>query len=61
MDAVAARLDVKLQAWQPDKAAQVGQYVAERIDLADQAALDILRSRVVEQDTLDMLDAPSTR
>lgn len=61
MDAVAERLDAKLQEWQPDKAAQVRQYVAEIIDLADQDALDVLRSRAVEQEILDMLDGPPTR
>jgi hypothetical protein len=39
----------------------VRQYVAEIIDLADQDALDILRSRIVEQEVLDLLDEPETR
>jgi hypothetical protein len=30
--------------------------VAEIIDLADQDALDIMRSRTVEQEVLDLLD-----
>lgn len=61
MDAVAERLDTKLREWQPDKAEQVRQHVAEIIDLADQDALDVLRSRLVEQEVLDMLDEPPTR
>lgn len=61
MDAVAERLDAKLREWQPDTAEQVRQHVAEIIDLADQDALDVLRSRLVEQEVLDILDAPPTR
>jgi hypothetical protein len=61
MDALAKKLDVKLRQWKPDTAEQVRQWVAEIIDLADQDALDILRSRAVEQEVLDLLDAPTTR
>jgi len=39
----------------------VRQCIAEIIDLADQDTLDVLRSRGVEQDVLDMLDEPATR
>jgi hypothetical protein len=35
--------------------------VIEVIGLADQDALDLLRSRMVEQDVLDILDEPSAR
>lgn len=45
-------------AWQPDIAEWVRQYVEEIIEVADQDALDILRSRVVEQEVLDLLDEP---
>ncbi len=58
MDAVVERLDTKLRAWQLDKAEQVRQNVAKMIDLADQDALDVLRSRIVGQEILDMLDEP---
>ena len=34
------------------------QLIAEIIDLADQDALDILRSQTVEQEVLDLLDEP---
>jgi hypothetical protein len=61
MDALAQRLDAKLRAWKPDTAEQVRQRVAEIIEMADLDALDVLRSRVVEQEVLDMLDEPATR
>jgi hypothetical protein len=35
--------------------------VAEVIDLADQDVLDLVRSRTVEQEVLDSLDAPTSR
>ncbi len=61
MDALAERLDAKLREWKPDTAAQVRQRVTEIIELADQDVLDVLRSRLVEQEVLDMLDEPTTR
>ena len=61
MDALAERLDEKLQQWSPDTAEQVRQRVAEIIDLADQDALDLMRSRTLEQEVLDLLDEPTTR
>jgi chemotaxis protein CheY-P-specific phosphatase CheC len=61
MDALAEQLDAKLREWTPDTAAQVRQRVAEIIALADQDVLDIMRSRTVEQEVLDLLDAPAPR
>jgi len=61
MDALVRELDTKLRQWQPDIAQQVRQCLAEIIELADQDALDILRSRVVEQEVLDLIDEPKTR
>jgi hypothetical protein len=60
MDALVQELDLKLRQWQPDIVKQVRQCVAEIIELADQDALDILRSRVVEQEVLDLIDEPKT-
>jgi hypothetical protein len=59
MDALVERLDTKLREWKPETAAEVRQCAAEIIALADQEALDLLRSRVVEQQVLDMLDEPA--
>ncbi|MDV2991763.1 MAG: hypothetical protein N4J56_001417 [Chroococcidiopsis sp. SAG 2025] len=61
MDALVRELDIKLRQWQPDIAHQVRQYLVEIIELADQDALDILRSRAVEQEVLDLIDEPKTR
>jgi len=61
VDALAEKLDAKLQQWKPDTAAQVRRCVAEVIDLADQDVLDLARSRTVEQEVLDSLDEPTSR
>jgi hypothetical protein len=61
MDGLLQQLDTKLRAWKPDIAQQVRLYLAELIELADSDSLDVLRSRVVEQDVLDLLDEPETR
>jgi hypothetical protein len=61
MDALAEKLDAKLREWTPETAAQVRQCVAEIMALADHDVLDIMRSRAVEQEILDLLDAPASR
>jgi hypothetical protein len=61
MDTLVERLDAKLREWQPETAAQVRQRIGEIIELADLDALDLMRSRAVEQDVLDMLDGSQTR
>ena len=58
MDALAERLDAKLREWKPNIATAVRERISEIIDLADQDALDIMRSRAVEQEVLDLLDEP---
>jgi hypothetical protein len=61
MDALVEKLDAKLREWKPETAAQVRARVAEIISVADQGALDLLRSRAVEQAVLDMLHEPAAR
>ena len=61
MDALAEKLDTKLRTWKPETAAQVRERVAEVIELADDELLDVVRSRVREQEVLDILDESSTR
>ncbi len=61
MDVLAERLDEKLREWKPNTAAQVRQRVTEIIDLADHDSLDIMQSRSVEQEVLNLLDEPTTR
>jgi hypothetical protein len=58
MDAVVEQLNEKLRQWQPYVAEQVRQCILEIIDLADRDALDLLRSRSVEQEVVDLLDKP---
>ena len=61
MDVLAEKLDAKLREWQPNTAAEVRERVAEIIDLADHDVLDIIQSRSVEQEVLNLLDEPTTR
>jgi hypothetical protein len=61
MDTLIETLDRKLREWTPETAEQVRSQVAELIELADQGLLDLMRSRQVEQDVLDLLDEPTTR
>lgn len=59
MDTLAKQLDDKLRKWQPETADEVRQRIAEIIESADKDLLDISRSRLVEQEVLDMIDAPA--
>ena len=61
MDALVERIDARLREWKPETAAQVRERVTEVIDLADQDVLDLMRSRAIEQEVLDILDEPTTR
>ena len=61
MDALVETLDARLREWKPETAAEVRERVTEIIGLADQDILDLLRSRSLEQDVLDMLDEPTSR
>jgi hypothetical protein len=61
VDALLEKLDTKLREWSPEKAAQVRERVEEMIDLADHDVLDLVRSRSVEQDVLDLLDESTPR
>jgi len=61
MDALLETLNIKLREWKPETAIQVRERVNEIITLADQDALDLLRSRAREQEVLDILDEPASR
>ena len=61
MTAIAKELDEKLQKWTPETAQQVESLVAEIIRLAGADALELMRSRAVEQEVLDLLDEPQAR
>jgi len=56
MTAIAQELDQKLATWQPDKTAEVERMVKDIIHWADTDALELMRSRRVEQEVLDLLD-----
>ncbi len=61
MDALIETLNTRLGQWKPETVAEVRERVTEIIGLADQDVLDLLRSRSLEQDVLDILDAPAPR
>ena len=60
MDALVEKLNAKLREWKPETAAQVRERVAEVIDLADHDVLDLVRSRAVEQEVLDLFSQRHT-
>ena len=61
MEAIAETLELKLHEWKHETSQKVRALVAEIIELADDDALDIGRSRGAEQEVLDILDEPSSR
>ena len=61
MTALAEKLDQKLRQWQPTTVHEVEQRIEEIIASADADALDLARSRRIEQDVLDILDESQAR
>jgi hypothetical protein len=61
MDAIAEKLAIKLGEWKPEISEEVRALVSEVIDAADNDALDLIRSRAVEQEVLNQLDEPASR
>ncbi|MCT7980373.1 hypothetical protein [Laspinema olomoucense] len=61
MDALIETLNAKLTQWEPDVAEAVRQSISEIIEMADRNLLDIMRSRLVEQEVLDLIDESETR
>ena len=61
VDALLEKLDTKLREWGPEIAEQVRRQIAEMIDLADRDLLDLVRSRSVEQEVVDLIDEPAPR
>jgi hypothetical protein len=59
MDTLVDLLDQKLRQWKPETSREVRERVTEIIDLADRDGLDLMRSRAVEQEVLDLLDEPA--
>jgi len=56
MDVLVEKLSNKLHTWEPAISQVVRRYINEIIELADHNALDLLRSRKVEQEVLDIID-----
>lgn len=61
MDAIVVKLDAKLSQWKPEISAEVRSLISEVINAADEDALDLMRSRAVEQEVLDSLDESASR
>jgi len=61
MIAIAETLNKHAEGWKPEVASRVEELVGEIIELADADALDILPSRAVQQEVLDVLDDAQTR
>ncbi|HEX9255209.1 MAG TPA: hypothetical protein VF938_06675 [Candidatus Angelobacter sp.] len=61
MDTVVEKLETKLSQWKPEISAEIRALISEVIDAADHDALDLIRSRVIEQEVLDHLDEPAAR
>jgi hypothetical protein len=61
VDAIAEKLDTKLSKWKPEISREVRALVSDVIEAADNDALDVMRSRAVEQEVLDHLDEPTSR
>jgi hypothetical protein len=58
MDVLVEKLNDKLHSWEPSISQVVRSYINEIIELADHNALDLIRSRKVEQEVLDIIDEP---
>jgi hypothetical protein len=58
---IVEKLDTKLSQWKPEISAEVRSLISEVINAADEGALDLMRSRAVEQEVLDSLDEPGSR
>ena len=56
MDVLVEKLNNRLHTWKPSISEVVRDYIKEIIELADQDALDLIRSRKVEQEVLDIID-----
>ena len=61
VDAIAEKLDTKLSKWKPEVSQKVRALVSQVIEAADNDALDLTRSRAVEQEVLDQLDDSASR
>jgi hypothetical protein len=61
MEALLEKLDTRMREWPAETAVQVRKAIEEIVELADEGILDLVRSRVVEQDVLDLIDESAPR
>jgi hypothetical protein len=61
VDAIAEKLDTKLSQWKPEVSQELLALVAQVIDAADNDALDLVRSRAIDQEVLDQLNDSESR
>jgi len=61
VDPIAEKLNTKLREWKPEISRKVRTVVSDVMHAADNDALDLLRSRAVEQEVLEQLDDPTSR
>jgi hypothetical protein len=61
VDPIAEKLNTKLREWKPEISRKVRTVVSDVMHAADNDALDLLRSRAVEQEVLEQLDEPTSR
>ena len=61
MDLLVQRWDEKLREGRPEVAETVRRHIVEILSLADPDMLELMRSRAVEQEVVDLLDEPTPR
>jgi hypothetical protein len=61
MAPIAEKLNTKLNQWPVETAKKVEKLIAEIIELADNDALNLVRSREIEQEVLDIIDERAAR
>ena len=60
MDVLVEKLHLRLREWKPETANDVRTRLSEIIEMADLDALELCRSRTVEQEVLDLIDREPT-
>jgi len=55
VEGIAQTLEAKLHEWKPETSERVRALVSEIIELADNDSLDVIRSRAVEQEVIEIL------
>ncbi|MFN0318001.1 MAG: hypothetical protein ACKVQA_23485 [Burkholderiales bacterium] len=61
MERLLEELNQKLGRWTPEIAREVRACIAQIVELPDSDVLDVVKSRAVEQEVLDMIDDATLR